>query len=345
MEIDFKFLGPEVNLIENNSKGLQVKSVNKKLLYNDLSNILNKVSMHSDDLRAIESFKEFDRLNKLEAIEVKLIGLFNALETITLDYNENTDNLSSMRALRQYQSNYERVTSSFIRHFSRFIKDQFRLFSQQMMQNMDNIYPQAMFRELNNLLIYSGFLYFVKGVSLSDFQDINGNFNLMMSDLLERMITHKLKNLKFSSSSVSAHLSQSLDNDMPLKKSRTLRLSTRREKHISKANQEEFQGLKQNKDSNEIDDPKAVVDIINSTRDVIFVLQYVTGRLFHYDSNIIDFNEYCQNKPYQERRIALDNPSLDIEDDMNYSNDSISNLNAVFGGYINIFMKKLLQQN
>jgi len=106
MEIDFKFLGPEVNLIENNSKGLQVKSVNKKLLYNDLSNILNKVSMHSDDLRAIESFKEFDRLNKLEAIEVKLIGLFNALETITLDYNENTDNLSSMRALRQYQSNY-----------------------------------------------------------------------------------------------------------------------------------------------------------------------------------------------------------------------------------------------
>lgn len=341
MEIDFKFLGPEVNLIENNSKGLQVKSVNKKLLYNDLSNILNKVSMHSDDLRAIESFKEFDRLNKLEAIELKLIGLFNALETITLDYNENTDNLTSMRALRQYQSNYERVTSSFIRHFSRFIKDQFRLFSQQMMQNMDNIYPQAMFRELNNLLIYSGFLYFVKGVSPSDFQDINGNFNLMMSDLLERMITHKLKNLKFSSSSVSAHLSQSLDNDMPLKKSRTLRLSTRREKHISKANQEEFQGLKQNKDSNEIDDPKAVVDIINSTRDVIFVLQYVTGRLFHYDSNIIDFNEYCQNKPYQERRIALDNPSLDIEDDMNYSNDSISNLNAVFGGYINIFMKKV----
>ncbi|CUM47874.1 uncharacterized protein AC631_04422 [Debaryomyces fabryi] len=341
MEIDFKFLGPEVNLIENNSKGLQVKSVNKKLLYNDLSSILNKVSMHSDDLRAIESFREFDRLNKLEAIEVKLVGLFNALETIRLDYNENTDSLSSMRALRQYQSNYEHVTASFIRHFSRFIKDQFGLLSQQMMQNMDDFYPQAMFRELNNLLIYSGYTYFVKGVSPSDFQDINGNFNLLMSDFLERMITHKLKNLKFSSSSVSAHLSQSLDSDMPLKKSRTLRLSTRREKHISKVNQEELQGLKQNKNSNEIDDPKAIVDIINSTRDVIFVLQYITGRLFHYDSNIIDFNEYCQNKPYPERRATLDNPSLDIDDDMSYSNDSISNLNAVFGGYINIFMKKV----
>lgn len=341
MEIDFKFLGPEVNLIENNSKGLQVKSVNKKLLYNDLSSILNKVSMHSDDLRAIESFREFDRLNKLEPIEIKLLGLFNALETIRLDYNENTDSLSSMRALMQYQSNYEQVTASFIRHFSRFIKDKFRLLSQQMMQNMDDFYPQAMFRELNNLLIYSGYTYFVKGVSPSDFQDINGNFNLMMSDFLERMITHKLKNLKFSSSSVSAHLSQSLDNEMPLKKSRTLRLSTRREKHVSKVNPEELQGLKQNKNSREIDDPKAVVDIINSTRDVIFVLQYITGRLFHYDSNIIDFNEYCQNKPYRERRAALDNPSLNIDDDMNYSNDSISNLNAVFGGYINIFMKKV----
>lgn len=343
MEIDFKFLAPEVNLIENNSKGLQVKSINKKLLYNDLSGILKKVSMNSDDLRAIESFKEFDRLNKLESIEIKLLGLYNALGTIGQDYNENNDNLSSMNALKQYKSNYERVTARFIKHFSYFIKEQFRLLVLQLTQNLDRFYSNTIFRELNNLLIYSGFTYFIKGVSPSDFQDINGDFNQLMSDFLEKILSHKLKQIRFSSSSVSSHLSQSLDNTMPLKKSRTLRLSTKRDKYTSKMGQsEDMQSLKQNsKNSNEIDDPKAVVEVIDETKDMIFVLQYFLGRMFHYDTNIMDFNDYCTYSPYRERRKALENPSLDKIDSKNYTNDLITNLNAVFGGYINIFMKKV----
>ncbi|EAZ63010.2 predicted protein [Scheffersomyces stipitis CBS 6054] len=354
MEIDFKFLSSEVDTIENNSQGLQVKSINRKLLYNDLRGILSKVSVNSDDLRIIEGFTEFDRLNKLENLELALLDLFNALSTIKHDPTEDDFYLSSMRALKQFDATYERVTSSFIKNFIFFAKSQFKMLIEQASSDLIRFKPHILLRELNNMLIYTGITYFVKECGAIEFQELNQFFNALISNFLESLIKSKLKRINYSNNSnstASNGLSQVLDENH-LRKSRTLRLSRKRfglnmeesDDHKQQAHLENVR--KYSKNSNEIEDPKAVVAIIDESKDLISIIQFFVGTFFHYDRDTFDYDEFMKVHPYSERRRMIDDfPSLNVEtlnDNKNYStNELIGNMTTIFGNFINIFMKRV----
>ncbi|CUM64758.1 uncharacterized protein PRCAT00002369001 [Priceomyces carsonii] len=348
MEIDFRLLSSDVNLIENNSKGLQVKSVNKKLLYNDLKNILGKVSIGSEDLHSIESFNEFDRLGKLEGLEQKLVELFNALSTIQEDSLEPDDDLSSMSALKQYCIKYENVARRFVRHFVSFFTSQFDLLIKEFSEDVDKFYPSAAFRELNNLLIYSSFTYFMKGVSADEFQSLSSHVNKLISIFLESLIKHKVKNINSTLHLLASFVSQKVENSLH-ERSRSLRFS-RREKHLGRAtssgsergksNNETSSGSQLYKSSN-IDDPRIVVSLVEDTKNLIWLFQYFIGSFFHFNTTTLDFIDYLELYSFLERRKILDIPSVDKVDQKSYSENMITTMNLVFGSYINIFMKKV----
>ncbi|KAK6455107.1 exocyst complex component Sec3-domain-containing protein [Scheffersomyces xylosifermentans] len=366
MEIDFKFLSPEVKAIENNSSGLQVKSINKKILYNDLRGILQKVSINSSDLNIIESFREFDRLSQLESLELALLDLYNALSTIRFDPVDEEYDLSSMRALKQYGATYERVSNNFINNFIHFAKSKLRKVIVQASENFDHFQPQILLKELNGLLIYSGITYFVKEVGGLAFRDLNQYFTSILSDFMESLIKFKLKTIKYSvstanSSTTSLTSSPTLEDvttPTTLKKSRTLRLTRKvgRFGSLSAEDADDHRHQSPNLDSirrfsgrgssNEIDDPKVVIAIVDEACDLISLVQFFIGTFFHYDKDTTDYDEFIKAEPYSARRKKLDQvPQQKIEtlnNEKSYaSSDLIGNMTAIFGNFINVFSKKI----
>lgn len=330
MEIDFKLLSPEINMIENNTQGLQVKSVNKKLLYNELKGILDKVNMSPEDLRLIESFKDFQRAKEIPAIENKLLILYGALGTIG-----SGDDFGTMNALKQYQYTYEKVTGRFIKHFNAFFIKEFEKSISNI--SVERVIPQDLFLMLNELSIYSGLTNFVKSISMPDFNDVRTNFNQLFDSFFDRLIAAKLKSVNYSRAS--SRLSDSFDSHS-IRKSRNLRLSMRKEKFKIHDNDDTPQpSAEDSKTKSEIEDPKAVLQLIGDSKDLIFVLQFFLGNLFHYDTNISDFATYVQTHPYESRLEQMHKP--DIHNSKHYSNDLILNMNAVFGSYINTFLKRV----
>lgn len=340
MEIDFKFLENDIKTIEKNSKGLQVKSVNKKLLYNDLRDILSQVSMKRDDLMIIESFKDFDSPDRLVKLENKLLRLYKALGTLRQDTSENI-NLSSMKALRDYQVSYGNVTERFVKHFRQFFENEIRILVEEHSAHLDRFHPFVLFRSLNELLIYSSLTYFIKDVSPYVFQEINNYFNQTMGDLLERWLLFKIKTIGTTSTS-SPHFIHDFEVGHSLKKSRTFRLSTKRDKTSHESSNKDLNGTgKGAKSGREIDDTQLVVQLINESKELIYYTQYFIGKTFHYDPNAMDYMEYLELNPMESRKVEFDDYSFSSFDTKTYTNDLITNLNSIFGRYINIFMKKV----
>lgn len=367
MEINFKTLAPEVNAIETNSKGLQLKAVNKRQLYNDLKSIIDKVSISARDLTGIENFSEFDRIKKLEPLENQILILYNALETIRNDQlslleDEEPDQLHSMNALKKYLSSYESVASHFIDHFLQFFKQQFG-FKIKQLNSYERIYPKSLFVELNTLTIYSSFTFFVKEVSPSDFNDLKLFVTTKLGELLERLLKTRIKTIKYANSqgpvaSPNIPSAARLDGSdgLSLKKTRTLRISSRKDKLIGKLGFSEDDHTKPSSpnlgqapesnlsnsltSSNGIEDTKTIIDIINDVKDVSEVLTYFIGQIFHYENNVLDLNDFLNYSPFEKRLYNLEQTSIEHLDE--YSNDLVSQMTKIFGNYNNLFIKKIV---
>lgn len=357
MEIDFKGFDSDINTIENNSQGLQVKSVNKKLLYNDLKAILDKISVTAEDLQNIEHFRNFELFNKLEPLENQVLTLYNALETVRQD-NDNESSLNSINSLKHYQANYERVAKSFILNFKTFFKYQFKSKVDLLLKEADRIYPKNVLTALSGLIIYSPLTYFIKKVSSNDFLEITAFVNQHLSELLEKMLKSKLKRVKDSTPRVPMVSSPDLQETVPLKKSRTLRFSTRKDKFINKLGLDEEKSEpsspntshytepsgpnNETQTSDGITDIRFIIDIINDTGDLARVLQHLIGHIFHFDTGIYDLEDYLQQYPFKKRIEMLESNSVEKLEPGSYSNDLVANMNTIFGGYSNIFTKKII---
>lgn len=198
MDLNFKMLNADVNVIDKHSKGLQLKFVNKKLLYDDLNGILSKVSVGAEDLHFIGEFKNFDVFNQIGVLESKLLNLYNGLITIRSDSSHANDgqDLSSLKALQQYKSKYESVSNRFVRHFYEFIRRRIDAIGKELLKDIENADPRLISSRLSELLVYSGITYYVKEIGREYFDEINGQFNQTFSKILEKMLRAKSKKLK-----------------------------------------------------------------------------------------------------------------------------------------------------
>lgn len=333
MEIDLKNLTGEINSIETNSQGLQVKSINKKSLFNDLKSILDKISLNSNDLSLIENFREFENISKVEILEVQVAKLFNALKTID---NDGLNQLNEMNSLKQFRKNYQQVSNKFTKHFMAFFKQQFSSIMNKLTDS-DRINTKTIVNELNKLIVYSSFTYFIKEISINDFNELKFFVNDILSEFMEKLLQKRIKNIKYSTPTISNV------NTEGLKKSRTLRL--RKDKLIGRlgfddskerTERPESANVEDSKitfvTSNTIEDIKVIFDLVSETKELSIIFTNFLGDLFHYDSG--DFQDYITTKPIEKRFLN--------EETNHYSNEIISNLNTVFGNYINLFIKKIV---
>ncbi|CAK9441344.1 uncharacterized protein LODBEIA_P52130 [Lodderomyces beijingensis] len=203
MDVRLKTLRHEVGVIDEDSKGLQLKFVNKKLLYNSLNGAMSQLSINGSHLQEIVEFRDFDRLDQIGELEVKLLSLYSALMTTRTDQNQtNADgDLGSLRALQQHRSQYEKANQRFVRHFCLFILNEFERIANQLNQDVDNFSLSTFIGAIGRLLTYSGITYYVREIDALELSDINQRFNETFAKVLQNMLMAQVRNMKSQKSS------------------------------------------------------------------------------------------------------------------------------------------------
>lgn len=347
MEIEFKMLGTDVGSIETSSKGLQVKFLNKQNLYSILQALLEKVSINSKDLNNIAKFEDFNRWETIPQLEIYLSGLYDALITIRHSTSASTEGLSSMMALKQFQGSYEKVTKQFIFHFNDFFINQLKNLFHKHASALENFSMNSFLQDLYANLAYSGITYFVKFVDPTSFRELNQNLNSELCSLFEKVLNSKLKRAQSTKEGplFNTILSQSLEGASSLKKSRTLRL-TRRDKGRKVEEKSEIEVASLKRRESEIEDPMVVNNLVQEAKELIILIRYFIGLFFHYDTSAVDFEEYLNDNSFEYRIGIFDKlTNLDIDDlssAKSYATDeSIDTMTAIFGSFINTFMKNV----
>lgn len=341
MEVSFNLLAPQINEIENNSKGLQVKSINKKILYNDLGEILNKVRVNSKDLQVISSFNDFQYLELIPAIEEKLSVLYEALGAI--GSNSSTDNLSNMQALKQYQERYENTAHSFIVNLDNFLKLHFRHTIDEITRDVATLFPRNLLVSFKPYLAYMGLTSFVKCVSEKDLRHINEKMNALLAQFLDVLLLARLKNINYApANGMSSRLSQNLDTGLRKPRFGSTRLINKiagplEESGAKTAKAIESMGQKR---AGEISDPKVILRMIHEGREVMLVIQYFIGTVFHFTNNT-EYSEFVKENSFNARMRDFDDPDLDLINYKTGSNDLLQSMAAIFGNYINRLIRKL----
>lgn len=341
MEVSLNLLGPQIDNIESNSKGLQVRAVNKKILFNDLNEILNTVRVSPKVLNAIVHFASFLDIDTVEALEHDLVTLYDALGTIGSSTDED---LSNMKALRQFQDTYMAASSEFIRHFVEFMLEELRVTCVELNKEVDTLYPRTLLAHVNNFLAYSGISNFVKWISERDLRVLSDYHNGYLSQFLESLLLSRIKGINDSSESGSvSRLSESLDQVGRKGKSRfgSTRLINKFANSAEERRQQRASNiLSATKNNDEISDPMIILRLIHETNELIAVVQYFSGSFFH-STSIIEYSDYVKTHPFATRIQELNDPNLDQINYKNHSNELLQSMTAVFGNYINKFVKEL----
>ncbi|KAI5965801.1 SEC3 [Candida pseudojiufengensis] len=215
MDIGFKMLNNNVQIIDKDSKGLQTKYLNKKLLYNDLQSILSKISIDNKDLNDISEFKNFDHISLIGNLEIKLSHLYNAIVTIRSDsHSNNNEDLSSLKALQQYKLKYENVNQKFVQNFTTFIINKITQIGKNLMNNLDQFSSNIIYKSLVQLLVYSGLTYYIKEIGWTQFNEIKQHFNQTFASVLIRMLFTKVQNIKMAQKSHSYSSGSNLNSEI-----------------------------------------------------------------------------------------------------------------------------------
>lgn len=341
MEVGFQRIASQISDLERNSKGLQMEAVNNKILFNDLNEILNKVKVNSLDLQLIANYDDFEDLAQIPILEMKLLALSDAL--LAIGSNDNEDGLSRMQALKQYQEKYEDVAMSFVSKFVAFIHEKFSNLVIDLGLDIDNLFPRNILKSFLKLTPFVCVGFFVKCISPKDVEVLNENFNSILADFLGRYFTSRLKLSKESQKSKGSRLSLGYDSIDSLSKRRSARFGSNRlisRMSLNGVNEEQKPKIPEpvlsTKDS--AFDHRTIMRVVQETRELILVVQYFCCNFFHSISTN-DFSDYLNNNPYDDRAAAFDAPDVYLINYKSNSNELLTNMNSVFGNYINSIVK------
>lgn len=178
-KVELNSFGDEISHLERQGQGLQIETTNKKLLWNELSDILDTVSMPDSDLSLLSSmrFEQVPDFTQLAVFERKLVDLYTALTTMRGKISKN-DQLGSMRAIQERRNQYETCTNAFIHHFKDGVISRFKKVANEL---NDGIPSEAsllshFLQEVNQKLALffglTGITYFIKEVETVVYNEI-----------------------------------------------------------------------------------------------------------------------------------------------------------------------------
>lgn len=336
MEVGFGMVMPKIQEIESNSKGLQVRAVNKKLLYNDLNEILNNVRVSSNVLVFVTRFREFERLELIPDLEGKLLVLFDALGTV--GSTTSSEAFAKMTALREFQGKYEGASNTFIENFSAFVVPQFERVFSTASASVANFYPRNLHSLLRDLFTYCSIMQFIRDVSPGKLKLISEKVTHQISMLFEKVLIARLK-LVESETPTERPLSSRISQDAESIAKKHGRFGSHRYSRSITSSEDVAKPVK--KKSGEIGDPKIILRMVEESKEFMLVVQYFLGNFFR-SIQSPDFTAFIKQNSFVERERRYDNPDFHSMDYKTSSHDLLAMMTASFGNYINRFLKKLV---
>lgn len=193
-------LQADIEYIEAQSQGLQVQTANQKLLYHELQNLLNTLTISKNDLRDLE-VSPFDSGRDIVSIERALVKLYSALTTIDPDLYSNrlkqlqgrtsqgnrlgvyTDqDIGQMRAVREKKDLYRHESRQFIMRFGDYMRATFK----QLDSNNDEPNPRnssstslskSRQGQRQELWLYHAMMLFVREVDSAQWKQLIHNYD------------------------------------------------------------------------------------------------------------------------------------------------------------------------
>lgn len=342
LSIDVRSISPKVAFIENESDGLQMKTINEEMLLNELQSIVDDLNIADTELAVVSRFKEYDDLESVHKLETRLVRLYAALDTIR---DNDAGGLNKMRAIKQYQEKYESVASAFSENFLAYFKDRILVFIHGIIPNVSKIGPTALFQDINRWTVFSGLILFVKDVSNDQFVNMRESFNQSTADLVNQWLKHRLDEyhkvkLAEANAKEAADAASDLPPDSPDSaqvRRGGLRLSTRKERLISR-----LSGINVGDSKYEVE--RNVFLLIYDTMTLVQSFAYILTILFHYPMDGLTFPVYVGQNDFGDR-VRLSQVHTFTEIDRVYrqcTSDLVNNMMAIFGNYVLQFSKVVI---
>lgn len=179
----------DVDYVESQQNGLQVRISNKKRLWYELSEILHSVSVDSQSLQELLrlpiSKTSIDRMDQL------LSDLYVALKAIDGGndeyFNDSEDNLGGMRALSERRNAYEKVSALFIEN----TVDQLSSKLKEIEKSSDGTTDG-----LSSLLVFASLSLFCKDISMESYDRILQLWNESAVKLYDRKVNMLIARLR-----------------------------------------------------------------------------------------------------------------------------------------------------
>ncbi len=194
----------DIDFVESQRNGLQVRVANRKLLWNELNEILDSVSINEQALRELLTLPVSK--TSIERIETLLSKLYAALKAIDGSKDQflvqrAEYDLSDMRALSERRHAYERVKELFIER----IQEQMAQKYKEIERATDNTKDA-----LANTLVFSSLILFCKDVSANSYEKLIDMWNDSVYKLYERktnILLSKMRPVAVNQNSQQSHLS------------------------------------------------------------------------------------------------------------------------------------------
>ncbi|CDR44591.1 CYFA0S15e00342g1_1 [Cyberlindnera fabianii] len=333
----------DIQHVESEGQGLQVETINKKHLWNDLQNLLNTVSVDEKSLNVVLT-ANIDR--DLRSLEPVLAELESAINAIRGDDKGEDQDLGDMKALKDRRAKYESVSVQFMRNMKIELEKRF-VYTVRSLD--DNSTDRDILRALSKLLVYASITQFIRDIADESFYDLVGSWESIAAPLYENVVQRvndlvverTKKDQKFTLSSYTAF------------KPSILPVITKKLSSEDKESRlrERF-GLSEPSTPKEAEVPSVETAddemslyhaSLRTVLNHVILQQDFLVKFFHMSSAEPDLAKYLMKYPIESRESLLNSSIGEIDFDRTNARDISSSISAMFQGPLDRLHKSIAQ--
>ncbi|ODQ79823.1 hypothetical protein BABINDRAFT_161511 [Babjeviella inositovora NRRL Y-12698] len=335
-QIDLKMIEHDIHAIENESQGLQVETINKKVLYAELKEILEKVTIKEQDMKVLQ---RADFAHELQDIELTLVAFYSALQTVV--FSKEKLDLSDMKALKQHRETFEGITRDFSQSVKLFLEGRIKSLVKRITSHENAITIADLLSYFSRLLKYSAILLFVKEIAPEVYSALLAYFETSIAPFYNALLGEKI-----------AWIQTSMDmsvKDIPVtvEASRTKSIKFNENKLKEKLGLAEVSHFSGSKRVSAVpstakvgtDPTSTIIAFIEEFRDLIITQQDFQLKFFHLSSASGEYPEYIEDNPIDRRKEMLDRPFFLIEANRQFAATLFNSMNNLFNEHMHTFLK------
>lgn len=333
----------DIQHVETESQGLQVETINKKTLWNDLQQLLTTVSVDENSLKILLSSDIDQDLSQIETI---LADLQSAIVAIR-GSDKYEEDLGDMRALRDRRNKYENVLSEFLKKVKYDLDYRFKYAVKRIGDEDDH---SIISDQLSRLMVYSGLTLFTKEVSSETFYELvtiyessaNPLYKKIFEDYNSQLISSVHQQEKFSLVNVNAF------NDVKSTKNH-------KNQHESKHDRlrqrfgllDESNGSGSSVNLTAVSDDQtealAIFNVFSKIQSLMTSQQDFISKFFHLLNEDTTLSHYIQLHPPHERPNLLNEKTSEIDFDRDNARDVFNSMSSVFQPAFDDLIKTVVQ--